>query len=204
MYRKFSDPHGQSNSAKNSSHKLYEAIIKIVCDLPLRGVHTSRCLRYLDVGCGLGLVTSQIARSLGDRINAYGIDISETAIEKAKKIDGGISFLSGSILDQRFIDRLGSFDLATCFETLYYFKEEEIMDVQENLSRLVATGGYLVITYHLPDVMTYGRYIQNLDDIESLFTNFQMIWSMDFNDRASIIYNGESFGRHLFAILQRG
>ena len=132
MYRDVDDPHGQRLSAQNTAHKVYEQLIGSVHELLLGPNSTNSTLRYLDVGCGLGYYTDQIVKLLRNKeqaVDAHGIDISATAVEKARMHAlQPINFCAASLLRRSDLGPLGDFDLVTCFETLYYFTDDEITD----------------------------------------------------------------------------
>ena len=205
MYRAIQDPHGQRLSATNVSHETYGLLIARACEQRLRPRLAAETLRYLDVGCGLGYVTRAIAGTLRVRgsVDAHGIDVSATAVAKAAADAGEpVSFHEASLLAPPTLARLGSFQVVTCFETLYYFQEHEVEAVIGALVGLVAPGGLLAISYHLPETMGYGRYIRSLADLRDRFAACQPLWEMDFTDALSGIYDGSRFGRHLFAIFE--
>ena len=200
MYKVFADPHGQIISSQNYGHKIYLDHINGIV-LP----NFSNKVKWLDVGCGLGLFTNKIFQLKKEKINIIGIDISHTAIKKARKatIVGGAEFYVGDLLSDDLKNIFGQFDVLSCFETLYYFKKNEITHVVNNLLKCVRKKGYIILSYHLPEKMNYGQYICSINDIKKYFHNTHLIFAMDYIDNYSSIYSGEKFGRHLFAILQK-
>ncbi len=70
------------------------------------------------------------------------------------------------------------------------------------LRRLVEPSGVLAISYHLPESMGYGRYIQSLSDLRGRFAGLPPLWEMDFTDALSGIYDGSRFGRHQFTAFE--
>ena len=164
-------------------------------------------VRYIDVGCGVGFVTARVAellRSDGQEVDVRGIDVAATAASRAAESFGRqASFEVGSLLDGGLPSRLGTFDVVTCFETLYYFTDDEIRTVAERLGSLVRPGGLLALSYHLPDRMGYGNYIRSLADLRLLLPGFDPLWEMDFIDSVSVVYDGSRFGRYLFSLLRR-
>ena len=203
MYVDIEDPHGQSIFAFNFSHKIYISIIRDFFQSLVFGRKFFKPIEYIDLGCGLGHFTNRIQQLYSDKINAKSVDISETAIRKASSLCDGIKFQKGSISDKKFMASLGTFDMITCFEILYYFKEDEIKTVIANISSIIIPRGHIIISYHLPDKMDYGKYNQNLSDLHNLFNEFETVWEMDFTDNYSLIYNNDKFGRYLLAILKK-
>jgi 2-polyprenyl-3-methyl-5-hydroxy-6-metoxy-1,4-benzoquinol methylase len=221
MYRDVEDPHGQELSANNGSHQIYLQIIAQILsaagttasDSVPQGPRSS--FRYLDVGCGLGHFTRRVDALLRNRVfsdgisvTSAGIDVSSEAIDRAISSSSSsastpIDFGQASLLSTAEIRALGEFDLVTCFEALCYFEDEEIEEVVHGLTGLVRSGGHLVLTLHLPETMSYGRYMSSLRDIRAHFPSLEGVWEMDFTDHMSRIYDGGSFGRHLFCAMRK-
>lgn len=86
MYEKFDDPWMQTVKEPNAREK---AVILEWCKKLGR-------LRIMEIGCGLGVFTRQIHDAGFD---VLGIDISATAIKKARLRNPGVNFKTGDILD---------------------------------------------------------------------------------------------------------
>ena len=157
-------------------------------------------IKWVDFCCGMLLFTQRIKEVFGN-IELTGVDISSEVIKKNSVDD--INFLCGDILDTHFIKSLNKFKVISLFETLYYFKKSEINNVIKNIDLMLKKDRYLIISYHLPDLMNYGTYVRELKDLETLFINYELLYGNDFIDNISKIYNGNGFGRHLFAILKK-
>src|SRR5271165_2812956 len=78
----------------------------------LSGLRLSGGERVLDLGCGLGDDTFEIARVVGSRGRAVGVDVSETMILEARRraasLDLAVEFEVGDAQALRFDD--GAFD----------------------------------------------------------------------------------------------
>ncbi|MCL0064541.1 methyltransferase domain-containing protein [Dehalococcoidia bacterium] len=72
--------------------------------------------RLLDVGCGKGLFLS-VAESRG--VQAYGVDISKTAVERARIISPACKIVIG--LGEELPWKDNYFDYVTCFGSLEHF-----------------------------------------------------------------------------------
>lgn len=109
----------------------------------------SRGSRILDAGCGTGLLTLALQRSVRFPINITALDLSATSIvaaSKAVNLSRGrkqdVSFTQGNVLSLPFAD--GTFDLVVTSGALEYVPLEEGIN---ELARVIATGGHLL---HLP------------------------------------------------------
>ncbi|EER01003.1 3-demethylubiquinone-9 3-methyltransferase, putative [Perkinsus marinus ATCC 50983] len=97
--------------------------------------------RYLDVGCGGGLLTEEMASTYG--YNITGIDISEASLQQARQHGRDIPNLHyqvGSVYDIPFPDN--SFDGVIISDVL-----EHLLDLQGALTeifRVLKPGGVLV------------------------------------------------------------
>lgn len=101
----------------------------------------------LEIGCGEGHQSECLAQ-LCDQL--YGIDVSPTAIERAKLRVPGARFDACDLTRQRFAD---SFDLIVACEVLYYMQ-----DIRGTLERMTALGRGCFVTYFGPA----GRHIDDL------------------------------------------
>ncbi len=160
----------------------------------------------MDIGCGLGIFTERIANMakaiFGENVKAHGVDISTNAIAKAQQRKG-MEFKVANLLEDKDWKPFEGMNLITCFETICYFKDEEIHEVCQRISSLLAKNGLLALSYHLPDTMSFGKYVKTTDDIRKLFPDLIPLWEMDFIDSISKTYSGSTFDRHLFSILSK-
>jgi ubiquinone/menaquinone biosynthesis C-methylase UbiE len=109
----------------------------------------SRGARILDAGCGTGLLTLALLRSISFPVRVTALDLSATSIVAASKAveqgDGrsqDVSFAQGNVLSLPFAD--DQFDLVVTSGALEYVPLEEGLN---ELARVIAPGGHLL---HLP------------------------------------------------------
>ena len=137
MYRDFDDPWGQTT---NESAALDKFI-----GLALLKKHGHR--RPLEYGCGLGHYTNLLYRELGA---GAGLDISETAIAKARRLYPSPTFYVGDIL---LLEPLAEFkpDVLIFSQITWY-----VLDKLAKFKALLATsrGGCFL---HLLEVYPEGR-----------------------------------------------
>jgi ubiquinone/menaquinone biosynthesis C-methylase UbiE len=109
----------------------------------------SRGARILDAGCGTGLLTLALLRSLHFPVNITALDLSATSISAARKAVAespgrtrDVTFAEGNLLSLPFADN--SLDLVVTSGALEYVPLGEGMT---ELSRVIAPGGHLL---HIP------------------------------------------------------
>lgn len=100
--------------------------------------------RVLDLACGTGIVTRQLAQSVGDSGEIVGLDVSEDMLDVARKspgTDGGpIHWVRG---DACAIDAdYGYFDLVVCQQGFQFFPDKaaaarEMLRVLDDTGRVV-------------------------------------------------------------------
>jgi ubiquinone/menaquinone biosynthesis C-methylase UbiE len=109
----------------------------------------SRGANILDAGCGTGLLTLALLRTLHFPVNITALDLSATSITAARKAVSespgrtrDVSFAEGNLLSLPFCDN--SLDLVVTSGALEYVPLGEGMS---ELARVIAPGGHLL---HLP------------------------------------------------------
>jgi len=95
----------------------------------------------LDIGCSTGHFSGKL-RDLFQRVVA--LDISQTAVERAKLNYPGIDFHCGTLPHLRFGSR--TFKLVTCLEVLYYLDRDVLDPALEEISRVVSSDGFVVFS----------------------------------------------------------
>jgi SAM-dependent methyltransferase len=97
----------------------------------------------LDVACGPGNFTGQLAKSLSPSGLAIGFDISEPMLTRAVSDNSGpqICYVRGDAHDLPFDDE--TFDAVCCFGALYLMPEP--FRVAEEMVRVVKPGGRIAV-----------------------------------------------------------
>jgi ubiquinone/menaquinone biosynthesis C-methylase UbiE len=122
----------------------------------------SRGAKILDAGCGTGLLTLALLRSVRFPVSITALDLSSTSIDAARKsvyFSPGrrrdVTFTQGNLLSLPFAD--GSFDLVVTSGALEYVP---LADGLSELARVIAPGGHLL---HLPiHPSVAGRFLEIL------------------------------------------
>ncbi len=100
------------------------------------GLQSAR--RFLEVGCGTGVITREAHRKTSARV--FGLDINPHHLEFARKYDPGALFIRGDGLALPFAD--GSFDLAGCHFLLLWVSDP--LQVVREMRRVVQEGGWVL------------------------------------------------------------
>lgn len=102
--------------------------------------------RILDLGCGKGAFTNRVRNEIGGDITA--IDISPTAIEKARTRYAGIDFRVSDIGKVSFEEDF--FDLIIIVEVFWYILKD-IATILEKIKMCLSDKGYFFTSLSFPD-----------------------------------------------------
>jgi SAM-dependent methyltransferase len=154
MYQKFDNPWHQIEAVDDSYSRLSS-----ILTLNSYGVKS-----VLEVGCGLGKFTNYIHEKLPN-IKIVGMDISETAVKKAKVNYPDIEFITDDLASFSANAQMGGYDAILLSEIMWYILNDLDIIIQ-NLS-LNYTGNIVIInqTFYR-EGQQYGReYFTNLDEM---------------------------------------
>lgn len=96
--------------------------------------------KVLDIGCGTGALTSQIA-DLGHEVT--GIDQSVNMIDQAKKSYPNLNFLQEDILNPS--DQIGLYDVAFSNAVFHWIPDQDLL--LKNIHRHLNTNGQLICEF---------------------------------------------------------
>lgn len=158
------------------------ALQRMVSDVSLGGVSLAGNERLLDIGCGDGSVTLQLATRLSSG-SAVGVDISSGEIDKALARASGdapaVQFRVADALDLPFDSE---FDIAVAFSLLEWIEDKRAALGQ--MARSLDTGGRVYVQMAVPtdrpnleavtvDVARRWRYRETFYDFETPYFQVQ-------------------------------
>jgi peptidoglycan/LPS O-acetylase OafA/YrhL/2-polyprenyl-3-methyl-5-hydroxy-6-metoxy-1,4-benzoquinol methylase len=114
------------------------------------GAETIRGRSFLDVGSGSGLF-SLAARRLGARVHSFDYDAASVACTAALKQrfcpnDADWTVEQGSVLDRRYLESLGTFDVVYAWGVLHH--TGAMWQALQNVAAAVAPGGRLFVALY--------------------------------------------------------
>jgi len=157
MYQEFSDPWNQSVEVHYSSLSR-----RSVCYF-LEKFDINSIVEW---GCGLGKTVNYIKENTGKDVDILGIDISKTAIDKAKNLYPKLDFKVDNILN---ISQYNNFDCMFFSEITWYLLEDKKMDKIFNIMSKNFKGKNKFFIHNLAfykdGIQQYGNdYFTNLDE----------------------------------------
>ena len=176
MYQDFNDPWEQTTKEKSALEK--KIALEIICEKGFK--------RVVEFGCGLGDYTAQLNHAAG---SALGIDISETAIEKANARQPDTEFVVGDILD---FDLLRNYQ-SDCivFAEITWYVLEKLNIFKEHISSELGGQGvgfiHLLMTYP-PDEQKYGK--EYFSDLNGIMKYWDIIEFEAWGEFSKKEYNG--------------
>ena len=108
-----------------------EAVLGVVRSLQLNSP------RILEIGCGNGWFAAKLS-AIGP---VYGVDISDAAIEEARRTVKGVTFEAGDFLEMD--PEPGSFDIVVTLETLSHVPDQQKLIARA--ANVLRPGGYIII-----------------------------------------------------------
>ena len=177
MYKDFVDPWEQTTREKNAIEKL------IGLELLKKYEHK----KALEYGCGFGDYTNKINKIIG---YSAGIDISETAIEKARKRHASLDFFVGDLLNEQVLDTVKP--ACICMIEITWYVLEKLDVFKELLMKKQSGSGFFhtLMTY-APGEQKYGAdYFTNIDEICDYWSDVIDIKEWGINSNAT--YGGGS------------
>ena len=186
-YQNNSDPWDQNSTDSDMSE--YYKVSRLKLLKVIKGIISNH--NILEIGCGLGLVTNMLDKELENSL-VSGVDISSTAIHKAKAQYSNILFYEGDIADKQFKSE-EQYDVVILNEMLWYVLED-IDLVINNIYEILNTNGSLIITMAFLNDQQYGKEIINgysglLDYCKLRISSLFKIISKDFDTTKRFDYN---------------
>ena len=186
-YQNNSDPWDQNSTDSDMSE--YYKVSRLKLLKVIKGIISNQ--NILEIGCGLGLVTNMLDKELENSL-VSGVDISSTAIHKAKAQYSNILFYEGDIADKQFKSE-EQYDVVILNEMLWYVLED-IDLVINNIYEILNTNGCLIITMAFLNDQQYGKEIINgysglLDYCKLRISSLFKIISKDFDTTKRFDYN---------------
>lgn len=172
---------------KASSHQK-EWGRKLISELGLKGNE-----RVLDLGCGDGALTLQLAELLPDG-EVVGIDASQGMIDVASTRER--PNLRFSRLDINHLDYENQFDVVFSNATLHWIKDHQRL--LQNIHRALRDDGRIRFDFagdgNCSHFFSVVRDVITLDEFNSFFTEFEWPWYMPSVDEYEIL--AKSSGLH--------
>ena len=162
MYRDHEDPWHQNTQILSSAR----AIALNWCKKIHKNDLTKEPPKIVEIGCGLGVFTSNLHKSGFD---VLGVDISETAILKARKNYNNCNFTVADILDFHVYEKFQP-QIFIMSEITWYVLDK--LDLFLNFLKKSFPNSYLmhILTTYPKDKQSYGKeYFTNLSEIMSFF-----------------------------------
>jgi predicted TPR repeat methyltransferase len=185
MYSDIDDPWGCEAAKSSLNNRIFLDVIF---------ANDQRYERILDIGCGLGGLLSTIQmRNGGGRV--LGIDVSATAIDKAKRQYPDVSFRQTNIISEDLGE--GDFDLVVTSEVLWYMLDNLALFYDRILATM-STRGVLAVHQYFPTEQRFGK-----DVIDGLSGYLRFMASRDGLVRRHIVTSYQSDGLVLLATFSR-
>lgn len=176
MYRDVPDPWGCNQNALSRNNRIFLEIL-----FPPARTFKS----FLDIGCGMGSFTNEIYKRNGGA--GWGIDVSQTAIQRAAEKYHHIDFCVHNILEGKFGNLSCPYELVVMNEILWYLLDD-IEGVLKNIRCMISVEGLLGIHQYFPSEQRFGR------DVVAGVEHFLEILSRQFKIMDQVVAHHEHEG----------
>jgi SAM-dependent methyltransferase len=143
----------------------YEETIEFV----KRNLDINKNYDILDIGCSHGDFTKIIYETF-TKSKIYATDISEVAIEAAKKLVDNANYEVSELPDLPFKNK--KFDIIFAVEVLYYLNENERMEALMNIFNKLNSNSYFIFSSVIDDG---SRYFTEKDAIDKIGKYFEIL-----------------------------
>jgi len=144
FHQSYEDEMSKVLAVGGQSHDFYMQVkVDRMLDYVVQEVGAPDTLRFLDVGCGVGLTDKLLVSKVG---SLTGIDIAQAAVERAQSEIPEADF---QVFDGKQLPfEEGSFDVLFIICVLHHIAVEERQALFHEMHRVLAPGGALVIFEH--------------------------------------------------------
>lgn len=149
---KFEEMYRACDNPWNQSDDVIQSYQKMAC---LSSISRIKPNSVLEVGCGLGYYTNFLAKMFPD-VQFEGMDISETAVKKARVTFPDVKFSYGNIAEMTDLKHGGGYDAIIFSEILWYILDD-LDSIIRNMKKTFS-GGYILInqTFYKEGEQKYG------------------------------------------------
>ncbi|MCF5760840.1 class I SAM-dependent methyltransferase [Aeromonas veronii] len=182
FYQADNDPWGQSASSEMSIYYQLsrQRLMSILSTIKEKSM-------IVEVGCGLGYVTKLISDGFPQNNNIVGLDISETAINKAKLLFPDLKFICADITSPRFKYDFGHVRAnVVILNQLLWYILESLPNVMANIYSTLEDDGFLIISNAFAREQRYGtEFIDHFHGAAHFFSKldgFKLIHACFYND----------------------
>ncbi|TRZ79184.1 MAG: class I SAM-dependent methyltransferase [Nitrosopumilales archaeon] len=153
--------------------------------------------RFLDLGTGPGTQAIQLGK-IGFTVT--GTDLSDNAIQKAKKLDAKINFLVDDILDSKL--EKSSFDYILDRGCFHVLPNDKWYQYAKTIQKILDKDGlfFLKCFSIKEEKLTYGPYRFSIPDIQGIFGKDFVIETI-----IDTVYQGtlDPYPKALFAVMRK-
>jgi len=136
-------------------------------EIELKNLHSGK---FLDLGTGPGTQAMQIS-NLG--FDVTGSDLSNSAIERAKKLYPNTSYIVDDILNSKFLDN--AFDYILDRGVFHIFEQEKLPDYLRQIKRILKKNGNLFLKCMSVEEKNLedgkGPFLYSKEQIKEIFEN---------------------------------
>lgn len=120
--------------------------------------HFGEVGELLEIGSGEGLQSSYLSKICR---KLHGVEVSATAVERARQRLPGAHFEAGDLLQQQWLKQRRRFDLVVACEVLYY-----VADLEATLAEMNRLGDACLVTFFTGEAYKLAARLERINGVQ--------------------------------------
>ena len=130
-----------------------EMAYSVISDIDMTILRQFKYESICEIGCGLGYFSNRLQKELSfneEKPTVVGVDLSYTAIKKARNLFPEISFIKGDLLKKRPLS--GKYFKLVIIKEILWYVCHRLTQFLQNVMDMIKDDGFLYVSQSFPEV----------------------------------------------------